>query len=168
MQHISQATTTTTTKTALTAQQHFVLDIVQVTMVPLWWRMVALWGSGLLLESNNDPYTISLKVHSIGAACTKTSWIKSSFHAFALPSTKTDLWGIQSRSSKDSKAILGQHVQISLPKLHSTQYLYTYRGVKDTISPVWLSSGPIYPMFSERKSMFNGIHIGRQKKLNFP
>lgn len=48
---------------------------------------------------------------------------------------------------------MDQHVQISLLKLHSLQYLCTYRGVGDNISLVWLSSGTIYPWFSERLTL---------------
>lgn len=64
--------------------------------------MAALWGSGLFLENNNDPFTIHLKLHSIGTVCTKTPRIKASFHAFAPPSTEAGLQGILSRGSKDS------------------------------------------------------------------
>lgn len=66
-----------------------------------------LWGTGLFLENNNDPFAISLKVHSIGAACTKTPWIKSLCHAFALTSTEAGLQGILSRGSKDSMLCIG-------------------------------------------------------------
>lgn len=64
--------------------------------------MAALWGSGLFLENSNDPFTIPLKLHSIGTVCTKPPGIKASFYAFALPSTEAGLQGILRRGSNDS------------------------------------------------------------------
>lgn len=36
---------------------------------------------------------------------------------------------------------------------YSLQYLYSYRGVGDNISLVWLSSGTISPLLSERRTL---------------
>lgn len=49
-----------------------------------------------------------------------------------------------------------------LPFLNCTVYnIYTLvSGVKDTISVVWLNTGTMYPIFSKRQSMFNGMHNG--------